>query len=74
MLQLKERKEIEDEFKKVQKPWIKHLTNVDKLKTEYHEAFKNEKMTLIQEQISSGDSSLSQDQVHFSLTVFLFVD
>lgn len=40
MLQIKERKEMEDLFKKAQKPWAKHLAKVEKTKADYHGACK----------------------------------
>jgi len=63
MLQLKEKKEMEDQFKKAQKPWAKLLEKVDKTKTNYHLACKNEKTAVNQERNATKDSSLSQDQV-----------
>lgn len=63
MLQLKEKKEMEDQFKKAQKPWAKLLEKVDKTKTNYHIACKNEKTAVNQERNATKDSSLSQDQV-----------
>eukprot|EP00092_Neocalanus_flemingeri_P029726 GFUD01032274.1.p1 GENE.GFUD01032274.1~~GFUD01032274.1.p1 ORF type:complete len:434 (+),score=121.81 GFUD01032274.1:728-2029(+) len=63
LLQLKEKKEMEDQFKKAQKPWAKLLEKVDKTKTNYHLACKNEKTAVNQERNATKDSSLSQDQV-----------
>jgi len=63
MMQLKEKKEMEEQFKKAQKPWAKLLEKVDKCKTNYHMACKNEKTAVNQERNATKDSSLSQDQV-----------
>merc|ERR1719394_1284951 len=63
MMQLKEKKEMEDQFKKAQKPWAKLLEKVDKCKSNYHTACKNEKTAVNQERNATKDSSLSQDQV-----------
>ena len=63
MLQLKEKTEMEDQFKKAQKPWAKLLEKVDKTKINYHIACKNEKTAVNQERNATKDSSLSQDQV-----------
>jgi len=63
MLQLKEKKEMEDQFKKAQKPWAKLLEKVQKTKSNYHIACKNEKTAVNQERNATKDSSLSQDQV-----------
>ena len=79
MMQLKEKKEMDDQFKKAQKPWAKLLEKVDKCKvrfdcrpplsnpslmqTNYHMACKNEKTAVNQERNATKDSSLSQDQV-----------
>ena len=78
MMQLKEKKEMEEQFKKAQKPWAKLLEKVDKckvrlgcchhlsnplLQTNYHMACKNEKTAVNQERNATKDSSLSQDQV-----------
>ncbi|KAF4531753.1 hypothetical protein B566_EDAN014493 [Ephemera danica] len=63
MIQIKERKEMEDQFKKAQKPWAKLLTKVNKAKADYHNACKMEKSAANQERNASGDSSLSPDQV-----------
>ena len=63
MLQLKEKKEMEDQFKKAQKPRAKLLEKVDKTKINYHIACKNEKTAVNQERNATKDSSLSQDQV-----------
>ena len=62
-MQIKERKEIEDAFKKAQKPWWKLLSKVNKAKSDYHNACKTEKSASNQERNASGDSSLSMDQV-----------
>lgn len=64
MIQIKERKEMEDQFKKAQKPWSKLLQKVTKAKQDYHTACKTEKSAANQERNASGDSSLSPDQVN----------
>lgn len=63
MIQIKERKEMEDAFKKAQKPWSKLLQKVNKAKSDYHTACKQEKSASNQERNASGDTSLSMDQV-----------
>ncbi|OXA53001.1 protein kinase C and casein kinase substrate in neurons protein 1 isoform X2 [Folsomia candida] len=63
VMNLKERKEMEDLFKKAQKPWAKILQKVNKAKADYHNACKNEKSALNQERNAASDSSLSPDQV-----------
>ncbi|XP_039294720.1 protein kinase C and casein kinase substrate in neurons protein 1 isoform X2 [Nilaparvata lugens] len=63
MIAIKERKEMEDTFKKAQKPWGKLLQKVNKAKSDYHAACKTEKSASNQERNATGDSSLSMDQV-----------
>lgn len=63
MMHMKERKEMEDAFKKAQKPWAKNLAKVEKCKAEYHSACKSEKTAANQERNANSDSSLSPDQV-----------
>lgn len=63
MIQIKERKEMEDQFKKAQKPWAKHLAKVEKCKADYHAACKTERSAANQERNASSDSSLSNDQL-----------
>ena len=67
-MQLKEKKEMGDQFKKAQKPWAKHYAKVSKCKLDYHNACKNERTALNQERNANADSSLSQDQVRISCT------
>ncbi|XP_042862977.1 protein kinase C and casein kinase substrate in neurons protein 1-like isoform X5 [Penaeus japonicus] len=62
MGQLKEKKDIEDMFKKAQKPWAKLLEKVNKHKADYHNACKSERSAQNQERNAGGDSSLSPDQ------------
>ncbi|XP_016836499.1 protein kinase C and casein kinase substrate in neurons protein 1 isoform X2 [Nasonia vitripennis] len=62
MMTLKERKEMEDAFKKAQKPWSKILQKVEKAKSEYHNSCKTERTAANQERNASADSSLSPDQ------------
>lgn len=64
MMQVKERRDMEEAFKKAQKPWVKFLQKVEKAKTDYHTACKTEKSASNQERNASGDSSISQDQVN----------
>lgn len=72
MINIKERKDMEDAFKKAQKPWVKLLQKVDKAKGDYHTACKTEKSATNQERNASGDSSISVDQViTFDYTYFM---
>ncbi|XP_011867415.1 PREDICTED: protein kinase C and casein kinase substrate in neurons protein 1 isoform X2 [Vollenhovia emeryi] len=63
MMTLKERKEMEDAFKKAQKPWAKLLQKVEKAKSEYHNSCKTERTAANMERNASADSSLSPDQM-----------
>ncbi|CAG9762904.1 unnamed protein product [Ceutorhynchus assimilis] len=63
MMQIKEKKDMDDAFKKAQKPWSKLLQKVDKARTDYHTACKTEKSAANQERNAAGDSSFSADQV-----------
>ncbi|XP_053662400.1 protein kinase C and casein kinase II substrate protein 3 [Anopheles marshallii] len=63
MMQIKERKEMEDQFKRAQKPWAKLLGNAEKAKADYHAACKMEKSAANQERNASSDSSMSNDQL-----------
>jgi len=63
LMQMKERKDMEDLFKKAQKPWAKLLTKVEKAKADYHSACKAERSATNQERNATADSSLSPDQV-----------
>lgn len=70
MMQIKERKEMEDSFKKAQKPWAKILAKVEKAKADYHAACKTEKTATNQERNATADSSLSPDQVRFNQPIY----
>lgn len=73
MIHIKERKDMEDSFKKAQKPWAKLLQKVEKTKSDYHTACKTERSASNQERNASGDSSVSPDQVKlFNLSCFDF--
>ncbi|GBP40916.1 Protein kinase C and casein kinase substrate in neurons protein 2 [Eumeta japonica] len=63
MIQLKERKEMDEAFKKAQKPWAKLLQKVERTRLEYHTACKQERTAQNQERNATGDSSLSPDQI-----------
>lgn len=63
VLYIKERKEMEDSFKKAQKPWCKLLTKLNKAKSDYHTSCKAEKTALSQVKNAAHDESLSGDQV-----------
>ncbi|KAL1505570.1 hypothetical protein ABEB36_005107 [Hypothenemus hampei] len=63
MMQIKEKKDMDDAFKKAQKPWAKLLQKVEKARTDYHTACKTEKSAANQERNAAGDSSFSVDQV-----------
>ncbi|XP_020281916.1 protein kinase C and casein kinase substrate in neurons protein 1 isoform X2 [Pseudomyrmex gracilis] len=62
MMTLKERKEMEEAFKKAQKPWVKLLQKVEKAKSEYHNSCKSERTAATMERNAMADSSLSPDQ------------
>lgn len=66
MMHIKEKKDMDDAFKKAQKPWAKLLQKVEKTKTDYHTACKTEKSAANQERNAAGDSSFSADQVNTS--------
>ena len=77
-MQIKEKKELEEQFKRAQKPWVKLLEKCDKAKSNYHLACKNEKSAVNQERNATKDSSLSQDAVrlessfiHYFIQTFL---
>lgn len=64
LMQIKERKDMEEMFRKAQKPWAKLLAKVEKAKNDYHAACKTEKSATNQERNATADSSLSPDQVN----------
>jgi len=77
---LKEKKEMDDCFKKAQKPWAKILTKVNKTKLDYHNACKVERSAANQERNATGDNAVSPEQVGyyafreaFSLFVCLWI-
>lgn len=66
MMTLKEKKEMEDSFKKAQKPWVKILNKVEKTKLDYHNACKAERSASNQERNATGDNGVSPEQVSHS--------
>jgi len=64
MMQIKEKKDMEEQFKKAQKPWSKYFERVNKCKLDYHTACKSERTAINQERNANADSTLSQDQVY----------
>ena len=71
LMQIKEKKELEEQFKRAQKPWVKLLEKCDKAKSNYHLACKNEKSAVNQERNATKDSSLSQDAVRILESSFI---
>ncbi|XP_060604125.1 protein kinase C and casein kinase substrate in neurons protein 3-like isoform X3 [Ruditapes philippinarum] len=63
MMHFKETKELDDQFKKVQKPWEKKLNKVLTAKKDYHAACRNEKSTANQENNARADTAMSSDQL-----------
>jgi len=63
LMQIKEKKELDEEFKRAQKPWVKLLDKCDKAKSNYHLACKNEKSAVNQQKNATKDSSVSQDNM-----------
>ncbi|KAK3103052.1 hypothetical protein FSP39_016086 [Pinctada imbricata] len=63
MMHFKETKEMEDGFKKAQKPWEKKYTKVMQNRKDYHAACRSEKSTANQENNARGDSAVSPDQL-----------
>ena len=68
---LKEKKEMDDCFKKAQKPWVKILNKVDKAKLDYHNACKAERSASNQERNATGDNAVSPEQVSWLWFDFL---
>ena len=69
-MQLKEKKEMDDAFKKAQKPWLKLLQKVNKAKADYHNACKSERTAINQERNAASDTSNSPEQVKNDLPCF----
>ncbi|WAR03159.1 PACN2-like protein [Mya arenaria] len=63
MMHFKETKEMDDQFRKVQKPWEKKLNKVLTAKKDYHNACRNEKSTANQENNARADTAMSSDQL-----------
>jgi hypothetical protein len=72
MMVIKEKKEMDDCFKKAQKPWVKILTKVNKTKLDYHNACKAERSAANQERNATGDNAVSPEQVidFFSFSLY----
>jgi hypothetical protein len=60
---IKESKELEESFRKAQKPWAKLYTKVGKSRKEYHAACKAERSAINQEKNAQNDTSVSQEQL-----------
>ncbi|XP_071743122.1 protein kinase C and casein kinase substrate in neurons protein 2 isoform X3 [Lepeophtheirus salmonis] len=63
LMHIREKKDMDEQFKKAQKPWLKLFTKVNKAKADYHYACKTEKSAIINERNASGNTSMSQDNV-----------
>ena len=58
----KEKKDMDDAFKKAQKPWEKKLRDVQKAKHDYYSGCQKERSAVLREKNAVRDTSLSVDQ------------
>ncbi|CAI9729814.1 Hypothetical predicted protein [Octopus vulgaris] len=63
MMNFRECKDKEDNFRRAQKPWMKRYNKLMVAKKEYHSACKQERSTANQENNAKGDPSVPVDQV-----------
>ncbi|KAL1234211.1 Protein kinase C and casein kinase substrate in neurons protein [Trichinella pseudospiralis] len=62
-VQLKESKEIEESFKRAQKPWAKLYGKILKAKREYFSSSRMERSAVNQEKNAAGNPEISREQV-----------
>lgn len=63
MSHIKERKDMDDQFKRAQTQWIQLSKNVECTKSEFYEALKNEKTSEIEEQTATVNNFMPSNQV-----------
>ncbi|OQV19149.1 Protein kinase C and casein kinase II substrate protein 3 [Hypsibius exemplaris] len=61
-LHLKEKKEMDEEFRKAQKPWKKRFLAVEKSKKEYHDLCQKEQSVVQRSKMYQNDTGISEDQ------------
>lgn len=61
--ELEEQKQMEDLFKKAQKPWVARLKSVEKAKLKYHKKCEKHRILMIRMRYAIADGKLTPKQV-----------